>query len=52
MAAALKRRGYPSKEERQPWLDQLKYEYNRQRPHEGWEMQTPATGLVQGRSPL
>jgi transposase InsO family protein len=43
MAAALKRRGYPRKEERQPWLDEFKYEYNHVRPHEALEMQTPAT---------
>lgn len=43
MAAALKRRGYPSKKQRQPWLDEFKYEYNHLRPHEALEMQTPAT---------
>ena len=48
MAAALKRRGYPKKEERQPWLDEFKHEYNHLRPHEALEMQTPAT--VWGKS--
>lgn len=43
MAAALKRRGYPKHEERQPWLDEFRYEYNHVRPHEALAMQTPAT---------
>jgi hypothetical protein len=43
MAAALKRRGYPGKEQRQVWLDEFKHEYNHLRPHEALEMQTPAT---------
>ena len=43
MAAALKRRGYPKKEERQPWLDEFRHAYNHLRPHEALGMQTPAT---------
>ena len=40
--AAMKRRGYPAGEQRQPWLDEFRYEYNHVRPHEALEMKTPA----------
>jgi transposase InsO family protein len=43
IAAALKRRGYPSKEERQSWLDQFRHEYNHLRPHEALGMRTPGS---------
>jgi len=43
MAAALKRRGYPAGEQRQPWLDQFRYEYNHTRPHEALQMKTPGS---------
>lgn len=43
MAAALKRRGYPQKEERQDWLDGFRHEYNHERPHEALGMKTPAS---------
>jgi transposase InsO family protein len=43
MAAALKRRGYPLPEQRQPWLDQFRQEYNHLRPHEALQMRTPAS---------
>jgi len=42
MAAALKRRGYPAAEQRQPWLDEFRHEYNHLRPHEALQMRTPA----------
>jgi transposase InsO family protein len=42
MASALKKRGYPAKENRQRWLDQFRQEYNHERPHEALGMQTPA----------
>lgn len=43
MAAALKKRGYPGKEERQNWLDRFRDEYNHTRPHEALGMRTPAS---------
>jgi transposase InsO family protein len=43
LAAALKRRGYPAVEQRQPWLDQFRQEYNHLRPHEALQMKTPAS---------
>jgi transposase InsO family protein len=42
MALALKRRGYPTKGNRQRWLDEFRQEYNHERPHEALGMQTPA----------
>jgi transposase InsO family protein len=42
LAAAMKRRGFPVKEERQRWLDQFRHEYNHERPHEALGMKTPA----------
>ena len=38
----MKRRGIPGGEERQPWLDAFRYEYNHVRPHEALQMKTPA----------
>src|SRR5215831_4051932 len=43
MAAALNKRGYPSQEQRQEWLNEFRQEYNHARPHEALGMQTPAT---------
>jgi transposase InsO family protein len=43
IAAALKKRGYPGKEERQSWLDRFRDEYNHMRPHEALGMRTPAS---------
>jgi transposase InsO family protein len=43
MAAALKRRGYPSQEERQNWLDKFRHEYNHLRPHQALGMRTPGS---------
>ena len=43
MAATLKRRGFPSPEHRQDWLDRFRHEYNHLRPHEALGMRTPAT---------
>jgi transposase InsO family protein len=43
MAAALKKRGYPTQEQRQEWLNEFRQEYNHARPHEALGMQTPAT---------
>ena len=43
MAAAMKRRGFPARQERQKWLDEFRWEYNHVRPHEALAMKTPAT---------
>lgn len=43
LSAALQRRGYPAAEQRQPWLDQFRQEYNHLRPHEALQMKTPAS---------
>lgn len=43
MAAALNKRGYPTQEQRQEWLNEFRQEYNHARPHEALGMQTPAT---------
>jgi transposase InsO family protein len=43
LAAAAKRRGFPSRERRQAWLDEFRQEYNHVRPHEALEMRTPAS---------
>lgn len=43
LAAAAKRRGFPSRERRQAWLDEFRYEYNHVRPHEALGMRTPAS---------
>ena len=43
MAATMKRRGFPSPEQRQDWLDRFRHEYNHLRPHEALGMRTPAT---------
>jgi transposase InsO family protein len=42
LGAALRRRGFPAREERQRWLDEFRYEYNHVRPHEALGMRTPA----------
>jgi transposase InsO family protein len=42
LAAAMKRRGFPSPGQRQDWLDEFRYEYNQVRPHEALGMKTPA----------
>ena len=39
--AAMQRRGVPAGEQRQPWLDAFRYEYNHVRPHEALGMRTP-----------
>ena len=49
MAAAMRRRGDPAREERQKWLDEFRWEYNHVRPHEALAMKTPA--MVWHRSP-
>ena len=38
LGAALKRRGFPGRAERQRWLDEFRYEYNHERPHEALGM--------------
>ena len=43
LAAAAQRRGYPSREHRQAWLDEFRFEYNHVRPHEALKMRTPAS---------
>jgi len=43
LQAAMQRRGWPTEQERQPWLDAFRYEYNHIRPHEALGMKTPAT---------
>src|SRR5580704_1455609 len=43
LSAAMQRRGIPARAERQIWLDEFRYEYNHQRPHEALAMKTPAT---------
>jgi transposase InsO family protein len=43
LGAALKRRGFPGRAERQRWLDEFRYEYNHERPHEALGMRTPAS---------
>ena len=48
LEAALQRRGWPREQERQPWLDGFRYEYNYVRPHEALEMKTP--GMVWSKS--
>ena len=40
---ACRRRGLPSPELHQSWLDHFRNEYNNQRPHEALEMKTPAS---------
>ncbi len=42
LGAAMKRRGIPSGEQRQLWLDEFRHEYNHVRPHEALGMKTPA----------
>jgi transposase InsO family protein len=42
LGAAMKRRGMPTSEERQSWLDEFRHEYNHVRPHEALQMKTPA----------
>ena len=39
---AARRRGYPSADRRQVWLDAFRQEYNHERPHEALGMKTPA----------
>lgn len=41
LTAALLRRGTPSEEQRQNWLDTFRQEYNCVRPHEALQMRTP-----------
>jgi transposase InsO family protein len=41
LTAALLRRGVPEDEQRQPWLDGFRYEYNHLRPHQALQMKTP-----------
>ena len=43
LEAAMRRRGVPTGEQRQPWLDAFRYEYNHVRPHEALDMRTPAS---------
>jgi hypothetical protein len=43
LAEAMKRRGWPAREQRQAWLDAFRYEYNHVRPHEALQMRTPAS---------
>jgi transposase InsO family protein len=43
LEAAMQRRGLPVREQRQPWLDAFRYEYNHVRPHEALGMRTPAS---------
>jgi hypothetical protein len=43
LGAAMKRRGFPAREERQHWLDEFRHEYNHVRPHEALGMRTPAS---------
>lgn len=43
LEAAMQRRGLPAPEQRQPWLDAFRYEYNHVRPHEALDMRTPAS---------
>jgi len=42
LQAAIERRGLPPREQRQPWLNAFRYEYNHVRPHEALGMRTPA----------
>jgi transposase InsO family protein len=42
LAAAMKRRGVPTGEGRQTWLDEFREEYNHLRPHQALGMKTPA----------
>ncbi len=42
MEAAMQRRGWPTEQKRQQWLDEFRYEYNHVRPHEALGMRTPA----------
>jgi transposase InsO family protein len=42
LTAALLRRGAPSPEHRQAWLDNFRYEYNYVRPHQALAMKTPS----------
>ena len=42
LGAAMKRRGMPTSNERQAWLDEFRHEYNHLRPHEALGMKTPA----------
>lgn len=41
LTTALLRRGTPEEEQRQPWLDAFRHEYNCVRPHEALQMRTP-----------
>jgi transposase InsO family protein len=43
LEAARKRRGWPSDQPQQPWLDAFRQEYNYVRPHEALHMKTPAS---------
>ena len=43
LGAAMKRRGFSQREQRQGWLDEFRYEYNHLRPHEALGMKTPAS---------
>ncbi len=43
LEAAVQRRGWPTEQKRQQWLDEFRYEYNHVRPHEALGMRTPAT---------
>ena len=43
MTAALLRRGRPTEEQRQEWLDRFRYEHNHLRPHEALAMKTPSS---------
>lgn len=42
LTEALLRRGTPEPEQRQPWLDEFRYEYNHIRPHQALGMKTPS----------
>jgi transposase InsO family protein len=48
LAAAMNRRGIPTGNERQSWLDEFRHEYNFVRPHEALGMKTPATVWSKG----
>ena len=48
---ARRRRGLPSPELHQKWLDNFRHEYNHLRPHEALEMKTPASVWSKSQRP-